>query len=156
MIYQTCGLDKKSRILLIRLFWWRRGESFLNFAKHYIENKSVLCKILRSPHKNNSLDCFCCCVRLSLIKINKKRGTIKMAPLSLVEARGVEPLSKNQFLPTSPSAVSLLAFPHHNAEWQALWISIRLSWQGRETHLLTFTANRRPKSAAVLWCRTAA
>ena len=28
MIYQTCGLDKKSRILLIRLFWRRRREAF--------------------------------------------------------------------------------------------------------------------------------
>ena len=26
MIYQTCGLDKKSRILLIRLFWRRRRD----------------------------------------------------------------------------------------------------------------------------------
>ena len=49
-------------------------------------------------------------------KINKKEAPYKMVPLSLVEARGVEPLSKNPFLPTSPSAVSLLVFPHHNAE----------------------------------------
>lgn len=38
----------------------------------------------------------------------------------LVEARGVEPLSENHLPQLSPSAVSLLGFPSHSADRQAL------------------------------------
>ena len=67
----------------------------------------MLCKILRSPHKNNSLDCFWCWVRLSLSKSQRKtRGTVKKRHLlSLVEARGV--------FRTLPCAIASLSLVTH-------------------------------------------
>lgn len=48
--------------------------------------------------------------------IKKKQTT--MVCLWVVEMMGVEPMSKNQFLQTSPSAVYLLKFPPSNIDKQ--------------------------------------
>lgn len=57
---------------------------------------------------------------------------------------GIEPASENSFPQLSTCLFCLLKFPYASAGKKALALGILSSWQGRGTHLLTFTANRRP------------
>ena len=83
-------------------------------------------------------------VRLPILPNKKIKRMMQKCTilLILVEARGVEPLSENLFLPASPSADALLSFPRSTAENQAvksgsLWCMVALKAWGHARSLLS-------------------
>lgn len=71
------------------------------------------------------------------------RGSDK---ISMVEARGIEPLSENSSSRLSPSADGLLKFPRAYAVRQAYALGIPIVHDRlRGIRRCTFTANRRPR-----------
>ena len=64
-------------------------------------------KVLTINASGKAKKCVLLCVPC---KITKARNRV-VTGFVMVEARGVEPLSENQFQPLSPGAVNLLEFP---------------------------------------------